>query len=204
MNTQTVFCNLIVAGLVVLASHSAHAAGNPTAGKEKFQACAECHGPTSQTNTTPQSPVPKLGGQHAQYIVSSLEAYISGDRQNAVMQDSAGQLSDQDKEDIAAYVGQFELKKLPVPEAGQRPAIQKQIENCRVCHGEAGNSFVPDYPRLNGQNEAYLLKSLKDYKTGIRKNPTMVYVAKDLSDQELIDIAAYYAHQKEGLTVIGH
>ena len=49
----------------------------------------------------------------------------------------------------------------------------------------------------------YLLKALKGYRNGTRKNPTMVYVVKDLTEKELIEIADYYSTQKKGLTVIG-
>ena len=78
------------------------------------------------------------------------------------------------------------------------------LANCRVCHGEGGNSFEPNYPRLNGQDENYLFKALKDYQTGNRKNPTMEYVLQGLTDKELKEIAGYYARQDNGLTYIGH
>jgi cytochrome c553 len=189
-----------VALYAVLAINAVHAAGTPDAGKQAFQACAGCHGPAPDAGQ--QQAVPKLRGQHAAYLLASLDAYASGARKNAEMERIAAALSRQEKEDIAAWFGRFELKQLPVPGSDDAPApIAAAIDNCRVCHGVGGNSFVPDYPRLNGQDQAYLVEALKSYKNGKRTNATMVYVVKDLSDQEIDKIAAYYAGQKGGLTV---
>ena len=180
-----------------------NAAGDPDGGKQAFQACAQCHGPAPAAETKSQQPVPRLGGQHAAYILASLDAYAGGARKHAEMQRIAGSLSQQDREDIAAYLAQFELKQLPIPGSDDAPAaIATIIENCRVCHGVGGNSFVPDYPRINGQDEQYLLEVLKSYQNGSRTNATMVYVVKNLTEQQLREIAAYFAGQKAGLTVI--
>ncbi|MEN8261220.1 MAG: c-type cytochrome [Pseudomonadota bacterium] len=181
---------------------TAGAAGDSAAGRQKFQSCLQCHGKVPGANVNTQGPVPKLGGQHAEYIVSALNDYAGGGRIHAGMKSIAGALGKQDKEDIAAFIAQFELKTLSVPEGGAPTAIERKIENCRSCHGERGNSFTPYNPRLIGQDEKYLLKSLKDYKNGLRKNPTMVYVVKKLTDQELAEMAAYYSAQNDGLTEI--
>jgi len=202
MTKATKVSFLLAAALYALLTIDAvHAAGNPDAGKPAFQACAECHGPSPDAGQ--RQSVPKLEGQHAAYILAALDAYADGARKHADMQRIAAALSRQQREDIAAWLGQFELKQLPIPGSAQAPAaIATTIENCQVCHGVGGNSFVPDYPRLNGQNKAYLVDALKSYKNGSRTNATMVYVVKNLSDQELDEIAAYYAAQKGGLTVI--
>jgi len=184
-----------------LSSGVVHAAGNPDAGKQAFQACVKCHGPLSDAGK--RQLVPKLDGQHAGYILASLDAYAGGTRKHAEMERIAGALSQQEREDIAAYLARFELKQLPVPGSDNAPAaIATTVENCRVCHGVGGNSFVADYPRINGQNKAYLIEALKSYKNGKRTNATMVYVVKSLSDKAIDEIAAYYAGQKGGLTAI--
>jgi cytochrome c553 len=200
---KTVFFLLIAALCAGASGGIVHAAGDPDAGKQVFQACARCHGPALAAEANRQQPVPRLGGQHATYLLSSLDAYAGGKRKHAEMERIAGSLSQQEKEDIAAYLAQFELKQFPIPGSGDAPAaIATIIENCRVCHGVGGNSFVPDYPRINGQDEQYLLEALKSYQNGARTNATMVYVVKNLTEQELRDIAAYYAGQKGGLTAI--
>ena len=59
-----------------------------------------------------------------------------------------------------------------------------------------GNSQVPDYPKLAGQNQDYLAKTLRDYKSGARKGTIMDRIAKGFSDEETRAIAAWYAQQK--------
>ncbi len=94
--------------LVLLASASAVpvssiAAGDAATGKTKAATCMGCHGIPSYINAYPTYHVPRLGGQHAQYLVSALQAYKAGQRSHSTMQAQAKSLSDQDMEDIAAF-----------------------------------------------------------------------------------------------------
>jgi len=63
------------------------------------------------------------------------------------------------------------------------------------CHGLAGNSTIPNIPKLAGQGEGYILKQLQEFKSGIRDNAIMAGVATLLSEQDMMDIAAYYSTQ---------
>ena len=72
--------------------------------------------------------------------------------------------------------------------AGRRKAVQ-----CQTCHGLDGLSKLPEAPHLAGQPERYLVKSLEEYRTGARKDDMMTLVVKNLSDQDIADLAAYYA-----------
>ena len=68
---------------------------------------------------------------------------------------------------------------------------------CAACHGADGNSPTgPDFPRLAGQREDYLLKALRDYKSGARKNAIMAGQAQALTAKDVENLAAYYARQK--------
>jgi cytochrome c553 len=97
---------LLVGAFAAGFSVTAHAAGDAAAGKTKTFACQGCHGiPGTKTAFPDLYSVPKLGGQHPQYIVSALKAYKAGQRNHATMQANASTLSDQDMEDIAAYYG---------------------------------------------------------------------------------------------------
>ena len=71
----------------------------------------------------------------------------------------------------------------------------KAKEVCAACHGLDGNSPQPDYPKLGGQYADFLAKSLRDYKSGARKNPVMQGFAAALSRQDIENLAAYYASQ---------
>lgn len=97
---------LLAAGVMLAVAGAAHAAGDPVAGAKKSATCLGCHGVEGYRNAYPAYHVPKLGGQHAQYIVSALKAYKSGKRQHATMQAQAASLSEQDMRDIAAYFAQ--------------------------------------------------------------------------------------------------
>ena len=69
-------------------------------------------------------------------------------------------------------------------------------ERCAACHGWEGRSTSDDFPHLAGQHEQYLLKQLHNYRDGIRQDPIMNAVQLEgISDQELADLAAWYAAQ---------
>jgi cytochrome c553 len=98
---------LAAAGLALLAASTAgSAAGNPEAGREKSAMCAGCHGlPGYRTAYPSVYSVPKIAGQHPEYIVLALEAYKRGERKHPSMAAIAGGLSAQDMADLAAYYG---------------------------------------------------------------------------------------------------
>lgn len=77
--------------------------------------------------------------------------------------------------------------------AGDAAAGKAKAATCAACHGMDGVSKVPMYPNLKGQKEAYLVKQLKAFKDGTRKDPTMNAMAKPLSDADMANLAAYYA-----------
>ena len=85
---------------------SSIAAGDAVAGKSKASTCMGCHGIPSYFNVYPSYHVPKLGGQHADYIAAALQAYKSGQRNHSTMRAQAASLSEQDIQDIAAFFAQ--------------------------------------------------------------------------------------------------
>ena len=93
----------LIAGALALVSTTAFAEGDNAAGKVKSQTCMGCHGIPNYSNIYPTYHVPKLGGQHADYIVAALKAYKAGQREHKTMRANAAGLSDQDMADIAAY-----------------------------------------------------------------------------------------------------
>ena len=79
--------------------------------------------------------------------------------------------------------------------AGDAEAGQIKSVTCMGCHGLAGNSETALFPKLAGQGEVYLLKQLQNFKSGERNNAIMAGVASLLSEQDMMDIAAYYSIQ---------
>jgi cytochrome c553 len=73
---------------------------------------------------------------------------------------------------------------------------QSKSTACVACHGPNGNSANPEWPNLAGQHEQYIRKQLQAFKSGARKNPLMTPMAMGLSDDDMEDLAAYFAAQK--------
>jgi cytochrome c553 len=66
---------------------------------------------------------------------------------------------------------------------------------CSACHGPAGNSTNPEWPRLAGQNAVYIAQQLRLFRAGVRANPVMQPLAVSLSDQDISDLAVYFEAQ---------
>jgi cytochrome c553 len=81
-------------------------------------------------------------------------------------------------------------------QAGNPEAGKEKSRPCAACHGPDGNSPTPDFPRLAGQHYDYLLQTLKDYKSGARKNAIMAPQAANLTQRDIEDLAAFYSHQQ--------
>jgi cytochrome c553 len=79
--------------------------------------------------------------------------------------------------------------------AGDAAAGKTKSAVCAGCHGDKGQGVAPN-PALAGKPEADQVKALKDYKSGSRANPLMNGIAASLSDQDMEDLAAYYASLK--------
>jgi cytochrome c553 len=75
-------------------------------------------------------------------------------------------------------------------------AGQKLAQPCAACHGPDGNSPSAEFPRLAGQHYDYLVRALKDYKSGARKNPIMAPQAANLTPRDMEELAEYFSNQK--------
>lgn len=103
----------LLIAVLACASPFAYAGGHADAGAQKSKVCAACHGADFNTPVSPD--IPRLAGQHRDYIERALTDYKSGERKNPVMGAQAGALSAQDIEDLSAYIGNLKgtLKVLP-------------------------------------------------------------------------------------------
>lgn len=79
--------------------------------------------------------------------------------------------------------------------AGDPKAGEAKVAQCAACHGPDGNSPTAAFPKIAGQGEKYLLKQLRDVKENVRPIAQMTGQLDNMSDQDLQDIAAYYASQ---------
>ncbi|MBE9532487.1 MAG: cytochrome c4 [Proteobacteria bacterium] len=80
--------------------------------------------------------------------------------------------------------------------AGNASAGKDKAATCAACHGMDGNSPTNMFPKIAGQGEAYLVKQITEFKTGVRKNAMMAPMVAGLTDQDIADLSAYFASNK--------
>ncbi len=78
-------------------------------------------------------------------------------------------------------------------EAADAAAGRKKARQCQTCHGIDGIAKIPIAPHIAGESEIYLVTQLKAFRSGKRTHEIMTVIAKDLSDQDMADLAAWYA-----------
>lgn len=83
---------------------------------------------------------------------------------------------------------------------GDAAAGKAKAEPCKACHGEAGISAAPDFPKIAGQHADYIAAALRHYKAGKRKNAIMAGQVANLSDKDMLDLAAHFSAQS-GLAI---
>lgn len=86
-----------------------------------------------------------------------------------------------------------------VSAAGDAAAGKAKAVACGACHGADGNSAAPTFPKLAAQGEKYLIKQMNDIKAGVRSVPTMAGQLDKMTEQDIADIAAFYAEQPKTL-----
>ena len=191
---------LAAMGLGVLASVASMGAyaqgsgpkGDIERGRQLAYTCHGCHGVPNYKNAYPNYSVPKLGGQNAQYLANALKAYASGERPHPTMHSQATSLSDQDRADIAAYL-QSEAVQPGTDVVGTPPPA---TANCVACHGADGaKTTLPEYPVLAGQYADYIVHTLREYKSGKRKNPVMAGMIAQVSEEDFEAIAEFFQSQ---------
>jgi len=200
MTTLGSFCAVSARAAVDPAAAVA-ATGDPVLGAKKFYTCVGCHGIDDYKNAYPDYSVPRLRHQNSGYIISALQEYKSGERPHATMHAQASSLSDQDMQDIAAYLQGAEPVK---PSATIVGSVPPQVAPCAACHGENGLGveapLTPKPPVLAGQHVDYLEQALTTYRNGRRKNVVMDGMAQLLkSDEDVKLVAAYFASQPSPL-----
>ncbi len=179
--------------------------GDAAAGAGKAAMCVGCHGIVRyQTNFPTVYKVPKIGGQSAKYIISSLTAYQKDERKHPSMRAISQSLTEQDMADLAAFYSSqgkggeakepVKLDKVPEPATAVAELIKKGA--CISCHGEGFRKPIdPSYPKIAGQYPDYVSAALKAYKVDHeyfgRTNAIMGGIAKQFSNAELSRIADY-------------
>lgn len=190
---------VVAAGLLVagaFSSATALAEGDAARGKALGYTCLGCHGIEGYRNAYPSYRVPKLGGQKAAYLVIALRGYREGTRAHPTMMAQSSSLSDQQIDDIAAYLAS--IGKDTVEQGGSKASGLEEATACAACHGQNGISLSPTWPTLAGQHEDYIINALTQYRSGARKDPVMGPLASALSDADVKLLARHFS-RLEGL-----
>ena len=191
---------LVAAGLALLLTAAPCAAADLAAGAAKAEACAACHG---KNGVSQMAGAPSLAAQPDGFLQWQLVYFRSGTRKSEVMQPIVAALSDDDIRNLAAH---FAAQKPPPPGAGgaAEPAMYSvgqrlaQANRCASCHKDdyAGEKAAA---RIGGQREDYLLKALRDFKSGARTGGGVAAMADavyPLGDDQLRALAHFLAHRQ--------
>jgi cytochrome c553 len=186
----------IKAGLITALWLCGAASASATDVSEKLTACFGCHGPNGQSQI---ENLPSIAAQVPAYSLIQLVMFRDKLRVSDAMNDAAKDLSDSDIQSLADA-----LAALPSPKPPSNPVDQARFErgrslaqqnHCDVCHRPdfSGQQTVP---RLADQREDYVLKSLRDYKSGTRHayEPIMLEQVQPVDDPQLVEVSYYLAH----------
>lgn len=205
---------LAVASVTAVSAQAQEVKGDAAKGETKTAMCTGCHGIQGYQATFPEVyKVPMISGQSGKFIASALSAYKKGERKHPTMRAIADSLSEQDIADLAAYYekhGKVEGAMLPAKASEPSAKVADLLNKgaCIGCHGANFSTPVdPSYPRIAGQHADYLFVALKSYKTEGhalwgRSNPIMGGMAKQFTNPELKELAAYIHSQPSELKTI--
>lgn len=166
--------------------------------------CFTCHGLDGVGDGS--GAFPRLAGQVAFYLYKQLLDYASGARPNAIMSPIARELTEQQRQDVAAYYASQDAPYRPPPEVAaavlergrliaEQGLPETRVQACIFCHGANGAGNPPSFPYLAGQYAPYTELQLRFWKQGIRRNDplnVMRAIAKRLSEEDIDALARYF------------
>lgn len=161
--------------------------GDPAAGRKLAGQCRTCHG----IDGFAQIPIaPHIGGEPAAYLAAQLTAFRDKTRDHEMMSVVTKGLTDQAIADLSAWYAQY----VPTTTLAADPADAPEL--CTACHGVDGISIAQDAPNLAGESTVYIATQLKDFRLGKRMHEAMSAIAAELSDEEIREVAEWYAAVK--------
>lgn len=174
---------------------------------EKLAAkCTKCHGEDgTDAEVLEEEDIPYLAGQVPHATFKQLVDYQDKKRDNRSMYKKVRKLSKQDFADLSAFYATQALPLASVDPSkvtkqavrmANRGAGYRFIPPCAGCHGLDGEGSIVDVPALAGQSPTYFITTMMEYKEGERTNDIysrMRFIAGELSEQEIRELADYYA-----------
>src|SRR5262245_35736662 len=165
---------------------------------ERVAPCLACHGEAGQSSL---ADVPSLGAQPAPYVLIQLYLFRARQRVVEVMNEATKDFSDDDLKTFSDFIAALPAPKPALGEAPDRGRMERgqllvHQYRCDFCHSPdlAGRDNIP---RLAGQREDYLIKSLREYKANSRPgyDASMADVLARVTDAEILELAYFLARQ---------
>ena len=158
--------------------------------RDSMKKCIKCHGEAGQAAG---SGMPSLTAQDPDYFVSSMTAYVDGGRSHNMMKRLVGKLDETTLKEMGVFYAVQDPLQTETQGEGDINVGRRLSADCESCHGVDGNAKNPSMPTLAGQDAKYFIKAMKQYKVGKRKHQKMFEAVEAFSEQEIIDMATYYA-----------
>lgn len=161
--------------------------------REPMRRCVKCHG---ETGNASGRGMPSLVAQDPEYFVTSMMAYVDGSRSHNLMKRLVGNLDEETIKRMGLFYAVQEPLMTEVQGEGNADTGRRLSEACESCHGGDGNASSTSMPTLAGQDARYFIKAMQHYKDGRRQHQPMFEAVEALSEQEIIDMATYYAAEQ--------
>jgi len=155
--------------------------------------CIKCHG---EKGSSPKSGSPSLTAQDPEYFLASMMAYVNGNRSHKLMKKRVGRLDEATIRQMGVFYAVQEPLKSATQGQGDARVGRRLAEDCATCHGDDGNAKKSSTPTLAGQDAKYFVRAMTKYQDGKRLHTKMVEAVEELSEQDIIDLATYYAAEE--------
>ena len=155
--------------------------------------CIKCH---DETGNSEGSGMPNLTAQDPEYFLTSMMGYVDGSRSHKLMKKLVGRLDEVSIRDMGVFYAVQEPVRTQTQGEGDFNVGRRISEDCESCHGDDGNAKKAKMPTLAGQDAKYFIKAMKQYKDGKRQHKKMFEAVEQLSEQDMTDLATYYAVQE--------
>jgi len=169
-------------------------ADNPFTGiQDVIDKCTKCHG---ETGNSTASGMPNLTAQDPEYFAASMAAYVDGNRSHRMMKKLVKSIEPTTVGEMGVYYAVQEPVRTETQGEGDADAGRQLAEECGACHGANGNAGGEKMPTLAGQDARYFIKAMDAYKGRKRQHKSMFDAAEELSDEDISNLATFYAAQE--------
>jgi cytochrome c553 len=161
--------------------------------RESMKKCIKCHEVSGNSDS---KGMPSLTAQAPEYFITSMMGYVDGSRSHKLMKKLVGRLDEETIRDMGVFYAVQEPLKTAFPGEGDPVVGRRLSEDCESCHGDDGNAKKDKMPTLAGQDAKYFIKAMNHYKNGKRQHEKMFEAVEELSEQDIADLASYYATEE--------